>query len=146
MITQILKRAFSIFLGKLQHACNNSISLTLKLFFVLYSFIFNFSLHDSFAYIFNFSCVPSIFLSSFSLPFQSFHLTVILFSFRVLAVRIHRAKIMQLVSLVSHQRDIDAYVLLDSKVKTVKKVRFRKILQKFQYDFYVNMHDCHHGS
>ena len=66
-------------------------------------------------------------------------------SFRVPAVRIHRAKIMQLVSLVSHQRDIDAYVLLDSKVKTVKKVRFRKILQKFQYDFYVNMHDCHHG-
>ena len=66
-------------------------------------------------------------------------------SFRVPALRIHRAKIMQLVSLVSHQRDIDAYVLLDSKVKTVKKVRFRKILQKFQYDFYVNMYDCHHG-
>ena len=66
-------------------------------------------------------------------------------SFRVPAVRIHRAKIMQLVSLVSHQRDIDAYVLLDSKVKTVKKVRFRIILQKFQYNFYVNMHDCHHG-
>ena len=62
----------------------------------------------------------------------TFHLSVILFSFRVPAVRIHRAKIMQLVSLVSHQRDIDAYALLDSMVKTVKKVRFRIIFQKFQ--------------
>ena len=45
-------------------------------------------------------------------------------------VRIHRAKIMQLVSLVSHQRDIDAYALLDSRVKTVKKVRFQNHFSK----------------
>ena len=71
-------------------------------------------------------------LRHFLYPFShSFDLTVTLFSFRVPAIRIPCAKIMQLVSLVSHQRDIDAYALLDSMVKTVKKVRFRIIFQKF---------------
>ena len=52
---------------------------------------------------------------------------------------------MQLVSLVLRQGDIDAYALLVSRVNIAKKVRFRIIWQKFQYDFYVNIHDCHYG-
>ena len=50
--------------------------------------------------------------------------TVSFFSFRTLAVTIPCAKIMQLVSLASHLRDIDACALLDSREKVVKKVGF----------------------
>ena len=85
-------------------------------------------------------------LRHFLYPFShSFDLTVTLFSFRVPAIRIPCAKIMQLVSLVLRQGDIDAYALLVSRVNIAKKVRFRIIWQKFQYDFYVNIHDCHYG-
>ena len=77
-------------------------------------------------------------MCTFHLPFVIFfthsviHLTVTLFSFRVPAIRIPCAKIMQLVSLVLRQRDIDAYALLVSRVNIAKKVRFRIIWQKFQ--------------
>ena len=72
-------------------------------------------------------------LRHFLYPFShSFDLTVILFSFRVPAIRIPCAKIMQVVSLVLRQRDIDAYALLVPRVNIAKKVRFRIIWQKFQ--------------
>ena len=63
-------------------------------------------------------------LRHFRYPFShSFDLTVTLFSFRVLAMRIPSA---------FRQRDIDAYALLVSRVNIAKKVRFRIIWQKFQ--------------
>ena len=67
-------------------------------------------------------------LRHFLYPFShSFDLTVTLFSFRVPAIRIPCAKIMQLVSLVLRQGDIDAYALLVSRVNIAKKVRLAKI-------------------
>lgn len=66
-----------------------------------------------------------IFFRSFS-PLISplLHQILFLLSFRMPVVRIHSAKMMQLVSPVSQSRDIDACALLDSRENIVKKVDF----------------------
>ena len=64
-----------------------------------------------------------------SFIYQSFNTSIFLllffFPFRTPAVKTHRVEIMQLVSLVSQSRDIDAYALLDSKENIAKKVNCR---------------------
>ena len=65
--------------------------------------------------------VRSFIYQSFIHPYFFFYF----FPFRTPAVKTHRVEIMQLVSLVSQSRDIDAYALLDSKENIAKKVNCR---------------------
>ena len=53
---------------------------------------------------------------------RSFGISFLIFFFRTLVTRFPTAKITQLASLDLHSRDIDAYVLLDSKENIVKRV------------------------